>query len=62
MKEKITQMLDEKINEVFYDLQTEYGIESGDVEPFDAVWLDKYTEQLAEHIEKIILWEMTWCK
>lgn len=58
MKEQILKMLSEKIDEVFFDLQTENGIESGDIAPFDDLALESTIDTLADIIERVIRYEM----
>lgn len=54
MNEKINELLEEKINEVFYIMQTELNITSGDIAPIDDLDLDMLKNKLAVHIEKIL--------
>ena len=49
----IRELVHDKINEVFYEYQQSNNIISGDIEPFDAEYLDRLEEQLADHIERI---------
>ena len=58
MREQILKMVSEKVDEVFFDLQTENGIESGDIAPFDGLALENTIETLAEIIERVIRYEM----
>ena len=57
MKEKILELLDEKVNEIFFEMQTELNIEYGDIEPLLALHLDELQEKLAEHIEKVLIYQ-----
>lgn len=52
--EKIFNLLDEKINEIFYQMQMEMGIEDGGIDPFDAVELDKMMKVMVNKIEVIL--------
>ena len=54
VNEKIFDLLDEKINEIFYQMQMEMGIEEGGIDPFDAVELDKMEKAMANKIEVIL--------
>lgn len=54
MNERINELLEEKINEVFYIMQTELNITSGDIAPIDDLDLDMLKNKLAVHIEKIL--------
>lgn len=50
-------LIHKKINEVFLAYQKENGITSGDIEPFDQVYLDELEERLAQHIERICAYQ-----
>ena len=54
MKERINEMLEEKINDIFLEIQEEEGIESGDIAPIDSYVLDNLTMELAEKIANVI--------
>lgn len=58
MREQILKMISEKVDEIFFDLQTENGIESGDIAPFDDLALENTVETLADIIERVIRYEM----
>lgn len=49
----LQQLIHDKINEIFAEYQQANNIISGDIEPFDAEYLDRLEEQLANHIERI---------
>lgn len=49
----IRELIDDKIHEVFYEYQQSHGITNGDIEPFDAEYLDRLETQLADHIQRI---------
>lgn len=49
----LKQLVHDKINEVFLEYQKENNITSGDIEPFDAEYLDRLEEELANHIERV---------
>lgn len=57
MKKKITELLDQKINEVFLAIQEEENITDGFIEPLDAIELDELTEKMATLIAKVIAYE-----
>lgn len=46
-------LVHKKINEVFLAYQNANNIISGDIEPFDAEYLDRLEEELANHIERV---------
>ena len=49
----LKELIHEKINEVFLEYQKANYITSGDIDPFDAEYLDELEERLARHIEII---------
>ena len=49
----LQQLIHEKINEIFAEYQKANNIISGDIDPFDANYLDQLEDQLANHIERI---------
>lgn len=49
----LKELVHEKVNEVFLEYQKANNIISGDIDPFDANYLDRLEEQLAQHIERI---------
>ena len=52
--EQVLQLLDEKVNEVFAEMQNKLNIQNGDIAPIDALELDKYVETLGAKIEDIL--------
>lgn len=54
MKNKIKGLLDEKVNEVFAEMQSELGIEDGGIEPMMALRLDEELDRLTEMIRDIL--------
>lgn len=54
MRDKIKGMLDEKVNEVFEEMQSELGIEHGDIEPMMALRLDEELDRLTEMIRDVL--------
>lgn len=49
----LKERIDEKINEVFLEYQEANNITNGDIDPFDAEYLDNLAQQLANHIERV---------
>lgn len=49
----LKELIHNKINEVFLEYQEANNIISGDIDPFDAHYLDTLEEQLANRIERI---------
>ena len=49
----LKELIHEKINEVFEEYQRANFIKSGDIDPFDVMYLDQLEEHLAQHIEKV---------
>lgn len=54
LKEKILQLLDDKVNEVFFEMQEELKIEDGNIFPLDKVELDICIYTLADKIEEVL--------
>lgn len=54
MRDKIKDLLDEKVNEVFIECQSEMGIVSGDITPEMALRLDEELDKLTEMIRDIL--------
>ena len=52
-EEELKQILDEKIDEVFLAYQTRMGIESGDIEPLDALALEMLEDQVVNLILRV---------
>lgn len=48
-EEFLKNLIDEKVNEIFFEYQTRAGIENGDISPIDALKLDEIQQQL-EHL------------
>ena len=49
----LKELVHDKINEVFLEYQEANNIISGDIDLFDAVYLDKLEEYIAQHIERV---------
>lgn len=54
MRNKIKDLLDEKVNEIFIECQSEMGIVSGDITPEMALRLDEELDKLTEMIRDIL--------
>ena len=54
VNEKIFDLLDEKLNEIFFQMQEEMGIKEGGIEPCDAIELDKLEKAMSNKIEAIL--------
>jgi hypothetical protein len=48
--EKVNEMLTEKIENIFLEMQSKLGIKYGDVAPWDAIQLENKTEELSRMI------------
>ena len=58
MRKKILELLDGKINEIFFEMQNELNIDDGGIFRLDALYLDELQEKLAEHIEHVLKYQM----
>lgn len=54
MKEKILQLLENKVDEIFLEMQNELNIQDGNIFPLDALELDNCMENLANKIEHVL--------
>ena len=54
MNEKILNLLEDKVNEIFAEMQEELNIEDGNILPLDALELDHCIKQLADKIEVVL--------
>lgn len=54
MRDKIKDLLDDKVNEIFIECQSEMGIVSGDITPEMALRLDEELDKLTEMIRDIL--------
>ena len=54
MREKIVQLLEDKVNEVFLEMQDDLGIQDGGIFPLDELDLNDCKEHLAEVIERVL--------
>lgn len=54
MKNKIKAMLEEKLDEVFCEMQKEMGIESGDIEPLMLKQIDEELDCLTEMVRDVL--------
>ena len=57
MKEEIIKLLDDKVNEVFLEMQARLNIKNGDITPLQQIQLDYYVCSLASIIENILRME-----
>lgn len=49
-------------DELMLDYQLHYGIANGDIQPLDALELEKTTDKLAEIITSVLEYEFTFCR
>ena len=49
----LKELVHDKINEIFLEYQKANHITDGGIEPFDAEYLDRLEEELANHIERV---------
>ncbi|MBO6255300.1 MAG: hypothetical protein J6O49_16940 [Bacteroidaceae bacterium] len=54
MRDKIKDLLEEKVNKVFLEMQRELDIQDGGVEPLMALRLDEELDKLTEMIRDIL--------
>ena len=54
MRDKIKDLLEENVNKVLLEMQSELGIEDGGVEPLMALRLDEELDKLTEMIRDIL--------
>lgn len=54
MNEKVRELLEEKVNEIFCEMQNELHIESGDISPLMSLRLDEDMDNLADIITNIL--------
>lgn len=59
-KHEIMALIDTKLHEVFKELQDSEGVTEGDIDPMDALELDKLTEQATELVHKVIAYQKGW--
>ena len=50
-------LVEDKINEIFDEIQTDENITNGDIAPLDAMRIETLIEQLADTIEAVIEYE-----
>lgn len=53
----LKELIHDKINEIFLELQEVNNITDGGIHPLDAVHLDLIEEELAEFITKVIIYQ-----
>ena len=49
----IKELVHNKVDEIFLEVQNAMGIKDGGIEPFDAEYLDRLEEELVNHIERV---------
>lgn len=54
MNEKVRELLEEKVNDIFLEMQNELNITSGDISPSMAFDLDEEMDNLANIITQIL--------
>ena len=54
LKKKVTETLDNVINDLFYEFQKENGIEYGDITPYEAFAMDDYFQKLVDEIVSVM--------
>lgn len=57
MKTKIAELLDEKVNEIFFEMQKELNIDDWGIYPLDALYLDELQEKLVNHIADVLTYQ-----
>lgn len=62
MYNRIKEMLDEKVNEIFLEIQQEEGIKSGDTDIMLEYELRHDMAVLASAIVLNLEWQKEWCK
>ena len=55
--ESIKRLLEDKINEIFAEIQADENITNGDIAPLDALRIASLINQLADTIETVIEYE-----
>lgn len=54
MKERVIAAIEEKVDEIFFEMQEELGIENGDIDPYDLVTLHIEEDRLAATIVQVL--------
>lgn len=54
MYDKIRELLEDKVTDIFVEIQNEYGITCGDCSPLDEFKLDRAEGELAEIIASVL--------
>ena len=55
LRNEIIAKLDDHIEQIFIELQTELGIEDGDISPYDSLELEYVVKELSARMEIILL-------
>lgn len=58
MYDKIRELLEDKVTDIFIDIQNEYGVTCGDCSPPDEFELDRAEGKLAEIIASVLRSQM----
>ena len=58
MKEQILQLLEDKVNDTFLEMQNRLNIQHGDISPLQQWELDNCISELADKIEEILCIEV----
>ena len=53
----LKQLIRDKVDEIFLEMQNAEGITDGEIEPFDALYLEQLEEQLEQHIARVIKYQ-----
>jgi hypothetical protein len=59
MSKTALELVEDKVNEIFEELQKDNNITSGDIAPLDALELDEAKEKLADIINRVIDFEIS---
>ena len=59
MNKTTLELVEDKVNEIFEELQKENNIANGDIAPLDALELDEAKEKLADIINRVIDFEIS---
>ena len=53
-RNRLSQLMDEKMDEIFAEMQNSLHIEHGDIFPLDAIALDECKENMVEIMERVL--------
>ena len=57
LKADVLGMIENRVEDIFIDLQNAYNIKDGYISPLDSLHLSQKEKQLAEMITDIIVWQ-----